>query len=101
MGDAAHTMTPVTGQGCNSGLEDAHIFADVLREEKDLAEALPKYNAARLPDVAALVRLNEVLAFGRFGVLVHFSRDVSLLALYINLLGSFKISDLQAVLVGK
>ena len=64
-------MTPVTGQGCNSGLEDAHIFANVLQEEQDIDRALPKYNAARLPDVAALVRLNEVMAFGRFGPLVR------------------------------
>lgn len=70
LGDAAHTMTPVTGQGCNSGLEDAHIFANVLREEDDLDKALPRYNEKRLPDVAALVRLNEILAFGRFGVVV-------------------------------
>ncbi len=71
LGDAAHTMTPVTGQGCNSGLEDAHILAGILSKATDIDEALPQYNAARLPDIRALVRLNEILAFGRFKLVVR------------------------------
>ena len=71
MGDAAHTMTPVLGQGCNSGLEDASIFATILREQKDFDTALPAFTDARLPDIQALVALNEVVASGRFNTVVR------------------------------
>lgn len=66
LGDAAHTMTPILGQGCNSGLEDAYIFAGTLRKHKDPDAALPAYTEARLPDIQALIQLNEVVAAGRF-----------------------------------
>ena len=64
-------MTPVLGQGCNSGLEDASIFATILREQKDFDTALPAFTDARLPDIQALVALNEVVASGRFNTVVR------------------------------
>lgn len=59
-------MTPVLGQGCNSGLEDASIFADILSGSQNIDAALQRYTIERLPDVTAVVQLNEIAANGRF-----------------------------------
>lgn len=32
LGDAAHAVTPIGGQGCNAALEDAVVLDDVLSE---------------------------------------------------------------------
>ena len=67
LGDAAHTMTPILGQGCNSGLEDARLFAEsLLRHKEDLSKALEDYNEHRLPDIQALLKLNEIAVTERY-----------------------------------
>ena len=56
-------MTPVLAQGCNSGLEDATIFAQMLQRcGGDIDSLLPAYTAARLPEITALVNINELVA---------------------------------------
>ena len=66
LGDAAHTMTPVLGQGCNSGMEDAVIFARMLQQcDGDLDRLLPAYSAARLPELRSLIGINELAADDR------------------------------------
>lgn len=63
MGDAAHTMTPILGQGLNCGLEDVAIFAQILEQHQgNVDTALPAYNTARWPDVEALLNINELVA---------------------------------------
>ena len=63
LGDAAHTMTPILGQGLNCGLEDVIVFADVLEQHAgDVNSALPAYNHARWPDVEAMLNINEIVA---------------------------------------
>lgn len=63
MGDAAHTMSPILGQGLNCGLEDVAVFADVLQgHEGNVDTALPEYTAARWPDVEAMLNINEIIA---------------------------------------
>lgn len=63
LGDAAHTMSPILGQGLNCGLEDVAVFADVLQgHEGNVDTALPEYTAARWPDVEAMLNINEIIA---------------------------------------
>ncbi len=63
LGDAAHTMSPVLGQGFNSGMEDVIKFAQCLEQHQgNVDAALPVYNKARLPDIHAILLLNELAA---------------------------------------
>ena len=69
LGDAAHTMSPVLGQGLNSGMEDVAVFAHCLEQHQGSVDAaLPAYNRARLPDVQAVMTLNEVVASNDAGL---------------------------------
>lgn len=55
MGDAAHPTLPFLAQGANMALEDAVVIARCL-ELSAPAEALARYQAARLQRTAAIVR---------------------------------------------
>ena len=69
LGDAAHTMTPALGQGLNSGLEDAAVFAQCLeRHQGNVDATLPAYNKLRLPDVQAILTINEVVSTNDVGL---------------------------------
>ena len=69
LGDAAHTMTPALGQGLNCGLEDVVVFAQCLKDfDSDLDAALPAYTKARLPDIQAIMTINEVVATSDVGL---------------------------------
>ncbi|KAA6420858.1 MAG: kynurenine 3-monooxygenase [Trebouxia sp. A1-2] len=69
LGDAAHTMSPALGQGLNAGLEDAAVFADCLQQHRgNVNTALLAYNTRRLPDVQAIMTVNEVVASSDIGL---------------------------------
>ena len=71
LGDAAHTMTPRLGQGLNSGLEDVAVFAQCLeRHQGNVDATLPAYNKLRLPDVQAILTINQVVSTNGFTLLV-------------------------------
>ena len=74
IGDSAHTMTPILGQGLNTGLEDSRIFASVLRDTLasggGIDAALQRYTHERLPDVHALLTINQLVAQERTALLV-------------------------------
>ena len=55
MGDAAHPTLPFLAQGANMALEDAFVIARCL-ERADVADALRRYEEARLERTAAIVR---------------------------------------------
>ncbi|MGK7905089.1 MAG: FAD-dependent oxidoreductase, partial [Hormoscilla sp.] len=63
IGDAAHAVSSSTGQGCNSALEDAHIFASLLDEWEESWEiALAKFTENRVPDAHALWEIDGNIA---------------------------------------
>lgn len=49
LGDAAHAMTPFLGQGAGTAIEDAIVLARALEAFPDPAQALERYEAARMP----------------------------------------------------
>ncbi len=49
LGDAAHPMTPFTGQGACQAIEDGIVLAECLRDDPHVAAALRAYEARRLP----------------------------------------------------
>ena len=58
VGDAAHVVSPMTGRGFATGVEDAAVLARMLaqrRANEPASAALARYEAARLPFVRALV----------------------------------------------
>lgn len=58
VGDAAHVVTPMTGSGYATGVDDAAVLAALLASnpaEEPVFAALARYEAARLPYVRALV----------------------------------------------
>jgi kynurenine 3-monooxygenase len=60
IGDAAHTVSPAIGQGCNSAFEDVFIFNNLLNTYSDnLAETLREYTIRRRADADALIELSN------------------------------------------
>jgi len=68
IGDAAHVVHPLAGQGCNLGLGDAHSLAELLREAPDAGDRLllRRYERARAEDILALRWVTDGL-FRMFG----------------------------------
>ena len=65
-------MSPAMGQGLNAGLEDVAVFAQVLEQHQgNVDAALPAYNKARLPDVQAIMTINEVVASSDVGLTIQ------------------------------
>ncbi|EJK88013.1 salicylate hydroxylase [Rhizobium rhizogenes] len=57
-GDAAHAVSPMTGRGYATGVEDAAVLAQLLADRaanEPIAETLARYESVRLPYVRSLV----------------------------------------------
>lgn len=49
LGDAAHAMLPFLGMGAAMAIEDGYVLASAFAIETDIASALSRYEAARVP----------------------------------------------------
>ncbi|HEY9775448.1 MAG TPA: FAD-dependent monooxygenase [Planktothrix sp.] len=67
LGDAAHAIAPVLGQGACLALEDAVVLAQCLRSETNTREALMEYERRRLPRANFFIRQARIV--GSFGQL--------------------------------
>lgn len=71
IGDAAHSIHPLAGQGVNLGLQDAFVLAQMIQQsQRDLGElsALRRYERARKPE-----NLTMILAMDAFKKLFSYN----------------------------
>lgn len=63
IGNAAHTIHPIAGQGLNLALRDVAVLAELLKEADDPgnAELLQTYEAKRSKDITQVVRFTDGL----------------------------------------
>lgn len=71
IGDAAHLMTPNTGQGACQSLLDAYVLGQALGQGLSPARAFAQYRAIRLERALAVARLSR-----RLGQAIHRSSPI-------------------------
>jgi 2-octaprenyl-6-methoxyphenol hydroxylase len=89
VGDAAHRMHPIAGQGLNAGLRDvaalAHVISHATRRGEDLANpaVLARYAQWRKFDTAALATSTDLFnrLFSNDNPLLRLSRDIGMAAI--------------------
>merc|ERR1711969_38001 len=89
VGDAAHGMHPIAGQGLNAGLRDVAALADVLshaqRRGEDIASplVLARYQQWRRFDTASLAAATDLFnrLFSNDSPLLRFGRDLGMAAI--------------------
>ena len=91
MGDAAHTINPLAGQGVNLGFKDVAALAEALESTDDFGcpLALHKYEKKRRLDNLAMMSMMDACYFG-------FSNDIKPLKHLRNL--ALKVADNAGVL---
>ncbi|WP_201532959.1 FAD-dependent monooxygenase [Psychrobacter ciconiae] len=88
MGNAAHTLHPVAGQGFNLCLRDAHVLAKMLSRQvlkgEDIGDntMLKRYERARLVDQKRVIRFCDAVVHGftHPNPAVKLARNVALIA---------------------
>lgn len=82
MGNAAHTIHPVAGQGFNLCLRDADVLVRYLTEREWTPETLLAYEQSRLKDQARVIKFCDsvVRGFSNNHPLLKFARNAGLLA---------------------
>ncbi|WP_172277970.1 FAD-dependent oxidoreductase [Chryseobacterium sp. LAM-KRS1] len=89
IGDAAHAVSPNSGQGASMALEDAMLLAKLLRDQKECLSAFSLFEQERRPRVEKIVL--EGRRRGEDKVVVNgfkqFIRE-TMIRIFINLFGS-------------
>ncbi|MEN6670877.1 FAD-dependent monooxygenase [Psychrobacter sp. B38] len=88
MGNAAHTLHPVAGQGFNLCMRDAHVLAQMLNAQmlrgKDIGDKqlLQRYETARKADQKRVIRFCDAVVHGftHTNPAVKLARNVALVA---------------------
>ena len=86
VGDAAHAMHPIAGQGLNAGLRDvaalAHVLAEARKRGEDIGapDVLGRYQSWRRFDVATLAAATDVFnrLFSSDNPLLRAGRDLGM-----------------------
>ena len=90
IGDAAHGIHPIAGQGLNLGFRDISVLARLLGdavasgEDPGAPDVLRRYQAARRPDNMAMLAATDGLdrLFSNDNPLVRLARDVGIAAVH-------------------
>ncbi|VCU70079.1 3-hydroxybenzoate 6-hydroxylase 1 [Pigmentiphaga humi] len=61
LGDAAHPMVPRGSNGAGQAILDAHAMAEAMAAERDVEQALQRYEAVRRPATTNIVLTNRVM----------------------------------------
>jgi 2-octaprenyl-6-methoxyphenol hydroxylase len=88
VGDAAHGIHPIAGQGLNLGFRDVEVLADLLIEaaatggDAGAPALLGRYQAARRPDNLAMLAATDALdrLFSNDSRVVRLARDLGIAA---------------------
>ena len=71
LGDAAHPMHPVGGNGASQAIIDARVLARELALQPSIESAIAAYDARRRPETAAVVQANRQAGLSRLIELVE------------------------------
>jgi 2-polyprenyl-6-methoxyphenol hydroxylase-like FAD-dependent oxidoreductase len=95
LGDSAHAMAPVLGQGACQALEDAVILGQCLQRDHNISQALQKYEELRVSRANFFVRYARIV--GKMGQL----RTGLFLSLRNSALRGFGVANTQMKVLDK
>lgn len=94
VGDAAHAISPSSGQGASMALEDAAVLAKCLRDTPDLEQALVTYEHLRRERTARMYAVGRRGDSGKFAstLMQRWVRDLTT-PIFLTLFANPKASD--------